>query len=1322
MYYFINLLKRYKNKVYRVLKQNIKIKKEYIIVKYSKFFNKKWYLKTYQDVAKTNLNPVQHFIEIGWKKGYNPSPKFDTNKYLMKYWDIKTAKINPLFHYEVAGKNEGREFFELSIEYVYLLSLVKVDEYYEFSFYTNRNVKDIVLIADNKKYYPLPYNEYNTEKKSYSKYLMNSNDKLIIYRLPFKPACVTLSSTCRLAIRVQNYNNFNGIYFKLKNNRIVFHGRTSHILSNLLSLSVKLRYKYYILLALFAKKKNILFLEAGHNNNDNAFQLFKEYSKYVDNVYFVTNKAVYENSPIEERDKYVIRNSNKFNKLFIKSKIVVNSYMFYNMQNEKLSSIIMPLLDYDKYFVPHGISCDKNSYYLNFRNLSQPDHIFCASKYEKEYFERKCGLKNVQVTGYPRMDKWDISKECINSNSIIIFFTWRKKLYTNFIDTVYQLLQYIHTHYATTEVHFVLHQNMHPLYAKKIKRIVSKFGVNIISALDREQFNNVFNSSFLLITDYSSVAYDFMYNKYKKVIFYKPIADLNPEYDILPIWNKINMCYLVKHYEEIGKIIELDENTLEIQHRQRDFYCSIDHDNTHRVMYYINKYSNLYSYKQQDLSYEDYIDKRLSHNNVEGNFYTVIMFASADAYKNTESYNSILSQQYSNFEIKILAHESQKEVLYDKYINEQIYYYNNCAQTLAIILKESKGEYVCFCNSGDKWNKNHILNYNIIIDDKTVICTDKPFFHEQTMMAKSIKQYISNPLYNNIKINIFLEKNIPLYSLTSICIKKSVLMNYSHLLQNDINEDIYRVYRLILLENNLYYTCETTTKYDDIAYFEANFTEEKLEETYHSDLKYITSLKLCKNMQQKKRPYNKYDSRYITINKSGYFDKEYYLAKYPEVYGFRYDALTHFIYVGDKLHYNPSSKFNTEKYLKRYWDIEKGKVVTLYHYLLNGIKEKRAKYTDEEESYVLYEVEHADAPYVLLVSHILNYTGAPILLLNIGKLLKAKGYNVIVLSPSDGILKDEMLKYGLEVIVDINPYICNTIGEYYTSKNIKLCICNTYLTHHAYNNFSKYFKSILWIHENITSRILYESLVNTIRNSRDIYVPSEMTKEYIEYFNPYIKILHYPVKDICAEKDFNKKLIDEKTITIGIVGTVQARKGQDILLQAYNDLDIEVRRNIKIIIMGDTIDKKYYNQIKKIISKNKNVRFVKPRENIEEYHKIYDEIDYLVCSSREDPYPLVVIDALMHGCPIIVSNKVGQKEIIVSGENGYMFTFKKKLDDTGKSELTEILEICYNTRDEYTLLSNNARQTFVSQFDEDSFFIRLLHIMESVDEKNHYNR
>ena len=94
----------------------------------------------------------------------------------------------------------------------------------------------------------------------------------------------------------------------------------------------------------------------------------------------------------------------------------------------------------------------------------------------------------------------------------------------------------------------------------------------------------------------------------------------------------------------------------------------------------------------------------------------------------------------------------------------------------------------------------------------------------------------------------------------------------------------------------------------------------------------------------------------------------------------------------------------------------------------------------------------------------------------------------------------------------------------------------------------------------------------------------------------------------------------------------------------------------------------------------------------------------------------------MHGCPIIVSNKVGQKEIIVSGENGYMFTFKKKLDDTGKSELTEILEICYNTRDQYTLLSNNARQTFVSQFDEDSFFIRLLHIMESVDEKNHYNR
>ena len=53
-------------------------------------------------------DPVSHYLEIGWKQGFDPSPNFITNDYLELYDDVKEANINPLLHYIKNGINEGR--------------------------------------------------------------------------------------------------------------------------------------------------------------------------------------------------------------------------------------------------------------------------------------------------------------------------------------------------------------------------------------------------------------------------------------------------------------------------------------------------------------------------------------------------------------------------------------------------------------------------------------------------------------------------------------------------------------------------------------------------------------------------------------------------------------------------------------------------------------------------------------------------------------------------------------------------------------------------------------------------------------------------------------------------------------------------------------------------------------------------------------------------------------------------------------------------------------------------------------------------------------
>lgn len=80
----------------------------YLIIAKSGYFDSNYYLRTYPDIRKADINPLWHFIRIGWKEGRNPSSLFNTNYYLVSYNDVKIQRINPLIHYIKFGENEKR--------------------------------------------------------------------------------------------------------------------------------------------------------------------------------------------------------------------------------------------------------------------------------------------------------------------------------------------------------------------------------------------------------------------------------------------------------------------------------------------------------------------------------------------------------------------------------------------------------------------------------------------------------------------------------------------------------------------------------------------------------------------------------------------------------------------------------------------------------------------------------------------------------------------------------------------------------------------------------------------------------------------------------------------------------------------------------------------------------------------------------------------------------------------------------------------------------------------------------------------------------------
>lgn len=82
--------------------------KDYLIIKACNALDEHFYLKSYPDCRRADVDPVWHYVRWGWREGRDPSSNFSTSYYLSQYPDVACAGINPLVHYLRFGKREGR--------------------------------------------------------------------------------------------------------------------------------------------------------------------------------------------------------------------------------------------------------------------------------------------------------------------------------------------------------------------------------------------------------------------------------------------------------------------------------------------------------------------------------------------------------------------------------------------------------------------------------------------------------------------------------------------------------------------------------------------------------------------------------------------------------------------------------------------------------------------------------------------------------------------------------------------------------------------------------------------------------------------------------------------------------------------------------------------------------------------------------------------------------------------------------------------------------------------------------------------------------------
>lgn len=83
--------------------------KQLAMLKASPLFNADWYREQYPDVAKSGIEPAEHFIKFGAIDCRHPGPLFQTDFYLTRYEDVAASGQHPLLHYLRYGIAEQRE-------------------------------------------------------------------------------------------------------------------------------------------------------------------------------------------------------------------------------------------------------------------------------------------------------------------------------------------------------------------------------------------------------------------------------------------------------------------------------------------------------------------------------------------------------------------------------------------------------------------------------------------------------------------------------------------------------------------------------------------------------------------------------------------------------------------------------------------------------------------------------------------------------------------------------------------------------------------------------------------------------------------------------------------------------------------------------------------------------------------------------------------------------------------------------------------------------------------------------------------------------------
>ena len=499
-------------------------------------------------------------------------------------------------------------------------------------------VKMVINNSNNTKIYPAKQIKYSHELRKTKRYLSidwkyKYNFELIVpicdcdcvmkFQVTYDNGTITKSFNPIVTFKkntglnyIHNFREANKLFYLEESSiRIVNSTKTMFLKNEIRNLvkiykdkkenylnAILLRGLYLLTYPIMKNKEIWLLNDRLNSSDDNAKHLFDYAIKQKDNIniYYVIGKDCEDYGILKKKYKNILAYSSlKHKLLFLYNNKIISSFLsfsyynpFFNPQND-YRYLYGDLINSDIYFLQHGVSARNANHFKRFSN--ELSLIVTTSDKEKEYIDKTYNYPEeiTQSLGFPRYDNLTNDRKKV----IIYMPTWRSYLNndeeafknSDFFKIMKEFLNDKKLHELLNENGYSLKFKPHPELFKYMD--LFDLDENVKISTD-EPYQQLFREGSILISDFSSVLFDFAYLK-KPIIYYQPRDDHQYEEGY---FNYENMGFgkVTKYKEELINIIrEYIEKDCQMEdlyiERVNDFYKHTDRQNSRRVYEWIKE-------------------------------------------------------------------------------------------------------------------------------------------------------------------------------------------------------------------------------------------------------------------------------------------------------------------------------------------------------------------------------------------------------------------------------------------------------------------------------------------------------------------------------------------------------------------------------------------------------------------------------------------------------------------------------------------------------------------------------------------------------------